>query len=108
MSGSSSLACPGDGKLADKGVGTGDEIIMALIPRRFGDLSDEIKEEARELDFDFDFDFGSSRVRLEGRDFSIFFGVGVRCGGGGEANGDGGGISAGLMPAAFAASCSIT
>jgi hypothetical protein len=91
------------------GVGTGDEIIMPLIPFRFGDLSDEIMDEVREGGFD----LGSSRVRFEGRDFSIFFGVIDRCGGaiGAEVelcNGGGGGISAGLTPAAFAASCSMT
>jgi hypothetical protein len=95
------------GKVVVKGVGIGDDIIMPLIPLRFGDLSDEIMEEVR----DGVLDCGSSIERVEGRPFSAFLRMEDRCDdarGEESCNGAGGGISAILIPAALASSCSMT
>jgi len=73
---------------------------------------DEIMEEMRE--WPLLTDLVSSILRFAGRDFSIFLG-GVACRSGGElgtgpvlCNCAGRGISFGMIPCAFASSCSIT
>lgn len=76
----------------------GDEIRMPLtpfLPKLFGDLIDEIMEEARER---FPLAFGSSSVRFEGRYFSTFLaGEGCLCGASaGTGAGAGAGAGAGV------------
>ena len=71
MSGSSSSSC-GFGKVAETGVGIGEEIRIPLTPLR-GDFKDEIIDDTRECDFE-EFDFVSSIFRFAGRTFSIFRG----------------------------------
>lgn len=97
------------GKVAETGVGMGEEMRIPRMPFRLGDLREEINEEVRECDFV----FPSSRVRVAGRAFSTFFG-GESVRGGPIGTGPifcscgGRGISFKITPLAFASSCSIT